>query len=295
MTNNERAPLTFKKWQIGDVVVTRVLELDPVTLTPEWFLKTDCATVKKHPWLHPTYADADGQLKVHVQALIIEASGLNIMVDPCIGNDKPREGALYAMHNGPFLEHLTLAGFPPGSIDVVLCTHLHVDHVGWNTRLVDGKWVPTFPNARYLFARAEYEYAKRSTHSETEAEAVYLDSIKPVVDAGLVELVELNHCISPEVWLDPTPGHTPGHCSIRISSKGQEAVITGDMIHHPIQACEPDVCSVFCEDEALARSTRKTFLRKVSDTSALVLGTHFAGPTGVHVKSDGEVWRMEDA
>ncbi|MBB5404458.1 MBL fold metallo-hydrolase [Paraburkholderia youngii] len=295
MIDHEATPLTFKKWKIGDVTVTRVLEMDQLTLTPEYLLKTDAATVKKHPWLQPTYANAEGQLILHIQAFIVETSGLKIMVDPCIGNDKPRKSAYFAMHKGPFLEHLKLAGFPPESIDVVLCTHLHVDHVGWNTILVDGKWVPTFPNARYLFARVEFEYAKVATSEEGESEAVYLDSIKPVLDAGLVDLVEVDYRITDEVWLEPTPGHTPGHCCIHISSKGQEAIITGDMMHHPVQACEPDVCSTFCENEELTRSTRKEFLRKYGDKPTIVLGTHFAGPTGVHVKRDGEVWRMEDA
>ncbi|MDB5971136.1 MAG: fold metallo-hydrolase [Hydrocarboniphaga sp.] len=293
MTNNKATTLTFKKWQVGDVTVTRVLEMDPLTIAPEWLLKTDVETVKKHAWLKPNFATEEGQIIVNIQAFIIEAGGLKIMVDPCIGNDKPRESPLFAMHKGPFLEHLTQAGFPPESIDIVLCTHLHVDHVGWSTRLVEGKWVPTFPNARYLFARVEYENAK--VDKGPEAEATYLDSIKPVVDAGLVTLVEFDHHINDEVWIDSTPGHTAGHCCIHISSKGQEALITGDMMHHPVQICEPDVCSTFCADQDQARRTRKSFLGKYSGTSAVVLGTHFAEPTGVRVTPHGDVWRVEEA
>ena len=293
MADDNIPKLIFKKWQIGDVTITRVLEMDPLTLLPEWLLKTDAETVRKHDWLQPHFATAEGQLIAHIQAFIIEASGKRIMVDPCIGNDKPRESAMFAMHKGPFLEHLTLAGFPPESIDFVLCTHLHVDHVGWSTRLVDGKWVPTFPNARYLFARVEYEHAK--VDKGPEAEATYIDSIKPVVDAGLVELVEFDHHIVDEVRLDPSPGHTVGHCCVHVRSRGQEAVITGDMMHHPVQACEPNICSQFCVSEAQATKTRRDFLKKYSNTTAIVLGTHFSGPTGVHVKDDGEVWRMEVA
>ena len=159
------------------------------------------------------------------------------MVDTCIGNDKQRDFPPWNELQLPFREHMTAAGFAPESIDTVLCTHLHVDHVGWNTRLVDGEWVPTFEQARYLFGREEWQ-AWEKTAAASEGEAHFGDSVLPVLDKGLVDLVESTHQITDEVSLIPTFGHAPGHVSVKIASKGEEAVITGDLMHHPIQCAE---------------------------------------------------------
>ena len=284
----------FKKWKIGDVTVTRILEMDTLVMPPEYMLKTTTGTVLKYDWLQSHYATPEGHLLSHIQAFVLEIGQLRIMVDPCIGNRKPRHGpAFFNMLNTPFLDHLGRAGFPPEMIDMVLCTHLHLDHVGWNTRLEDGKWIPTFPNARYVFSRIEFEHTKND--NRLEADETFSDSVQPIMDCGLGELVEFDHHIADEVWLEPSPGHTPGHCSIRISSDGHDGVITGDMIHHAIQACEPDICSTFCFDEDQARATRRDFLKKCSETGVLVLGTHFGDPTGVYVFPDGDGWKFEVA
>ena len=145
-----------------------------------------------------------------------------------------------------FLKDFEAAGFSRESIDVVLCTHLHIDHVGWNTMLVDGKWVPTFPNARYLMGRAEFDYWKAAPGSTAGEPAVFADSVQPVWDAGLVDLVASDHQVCPEVSLVPTPGHTIDHVSVRIVSKGEEAVITGDFVHHPCQLAHPDWDTKVC-------------------------------------------------
>src|SRR5206468_10588025 len=181
------------------------------------------------------FLDDDDQFILSIHGLVIEADGLRILVDTCIGS-RPTPG--YEMLSGrdsPFLDNLVSAGFPLESIDMVLCTHLHFDHVGWNTRLVDGKWVPTFPNARYLCGRKEYEHWKmlKDTHGYHDLNHMH-DAVQPVVDAGLVDLIEPSHSICPELKLRPTPGHTPGHVSIAIESRGQPAIVTGDMMHHPI-------------------------------------------------------------
>src|SRR5690606_26648639 len=169
-------------------------------------------------------------------ALVLESQGKVIVVDTCVGS-RPVPG-FDNMSNLQltFLDDLAAAGYPADEVDIVLCTHLHFDHVGWNTRLVDGKWVPTFPNARYLFGRVEYE------HWDSGARGVAVtfgDAVRPVMEAGLAELVEMDHRIADEVWLEPTPGHSPGHVSVRISSRGVDAVITGDMVHHPVQFAAP--------------------------------------------------------
>lgn len=285
--------MQFKRWRFGAVTVTRVLEMAPVTLDPAWLLKITQENVRKHSWLLPDFATAEGLLKVNVQAFVIEAAGKRIMVDPCIGNHKKRAGALFNMLDNPFLERLEAAGFPRESIDFVLCTHLHTDHCGWNTMLVNGRWVPTFPKARYFFARDEFEFAR--TDKGDEQEATYEDSVKPIVDAGLAELIDYNHAIVEGVRLEHSPGHTPGHCFVVVSSGGEEAVITGDMMHHPVQAAEPDVCSNYCWDEQKAIATRKALLDRAVKEETTVLGTHFAEPTAVKVVRSGTAWRMTGA
>jgi glyoxylase-like metal-dependent hydrolase (beta-lactamase superfamily II) len=191
----------------------------------------------------------------------------------------------------PFLEKLTAAGFPPESIDTVLCTHLHVDHVGWNTMKEGDTWVPTFPNARYLIGKVEYEHWAKE--GDEEQQAILSDSIKPVFDLGLADKVELNHRISPEIRLIPTTGHTPGHVSVLIESKGESAVITGDMVHHPSQFTHPDWDDRFDSDGKTAAVTRRAFVKDFGDKPTLIIGTHFAAPTAGHIKKDGDRYRFE--
>jgi glyoxylase-like metal-dependent hydrolase (beta-lactamase superfamily II) len=165
-----------------------------------------------------------------------------------------------------------------------------VDHVGWNTRLIDGKWVPTFGNARHLFARTEYDHWIVNTDVEYFGD-VMGDSVTPVVDAGLADFVDIDHRITDEVWLEPTPGHTPGHCSVHISSDGMDAVITGDMTHSPIQFTH-GLSGVADTDTAQADRTRAEFVGRYADTPTLIIGTHFGGPTAGRLERDGEAWRF---
>jgi glyoxylase-like metal-dependent hydrolase (beta-lactamase superfamily II) len=213
------------------------------------------------------------------------------VVDTCIGNDKQRNIPTWANLQTTFLEDLAGAGYPRESIDTVLCTHLHVDHVGWNTMLVDGAWLPTFPNARYLMAETEWRYWD-ANEDEAEYGPVLADSVRPVFDAGLVDLVDAQHQLCDEVWLEPTPGHTPGHVSVRISSGGENALITGDCIHHPCQMARSDWSSSADYDAAQARSTRDALLDQYADGDVLIIGTHFATPTAGHIKRDGDCYRF---
>jgi glyoxylase-like metal-dependent hydrolase (beta-lactamase superfamily II) len=178
----------IRKWRIGKVTATRILEMDTLVIPPESMLKTTTGTVLEYDWLQSHYATPKGRLLTHIQTFVLEIGDLRIMVDPCIGNHKPRQGpAFFNMLNTPFLEYLGEAGFPPETIDVVLCTHLHLDHVGWNTRLENGKWVPTFPNARYLFSRIEFEHTKND--NRLKGDETFSDSVQPIMDAGLGQLV----------------------------------------------------------------------------------------------------------
>jgi glyoxylase-like metal-dependent hydrolase (beta-lactamase superfamily II) len=277
------------RWSIGGVTVTSVLELPPLLADPARFIQTTREEISKHDWLRPEFADEDGRIKLNFQAFIVDTGDARIIVDPCFGNDKPRVKTAFTMLNGPFLERLEIAGYPPESIDYILCTHLHADHCGWNTRLVDGRWKPTFPNAAYLFAKTEYKHLR--TDKRGDAPAILQDSVRPIVDAGLAALVEPDHVIAAEVRLEPTPGHTPGHCSVIIASEGQEAVITGDALHHPVQVATPDVGDNFCWDGEIAASTRRRLLHRVADRGALLLGSHFSGPVGIYLQRDGDAWK----
>jgi glyoxylase-like metal-dependent hydrolase (beta-lactamase superfamily II) len=216
-----------------------------------------------------------------------------MIVDTCLGNDKTGRGVpTWNELHGPFLRDLAAAGFARESIDTVMCTHLHVDHVGWNTMLVDGKWVPTFPNARYLMGRVEFDYW-RDQQTNQELQVVFADSVKPVFDAGLVDLVEIDHKISPEVSFVPTLGHTPGHVSVRISSKGEEALITGDFVHHPCQMARPEWAATVDYDQTASTKTRREVFGRLAGTPTLVIGTHFAGPTAGRVVRDGNAFRLD--
>jgi glyoxylase-like metal-dependent hydrolase (beta-lactamase superfamily II) len=287
----------MNRWKIGDVTITRVVEME--TTSKATFVLKDGSpeNIRTVPWLHPHFAKRDGKVIMSVHAFVIESpghrqsSGCRIVVDTCIGNDKRRAFPGWNMLQLPFLADLEKAGFARDSIDRVLCTHLHVDHVGWNTMLVGGKWVPTFPRARYLIGRKEWEHWSRA--SEPDTRELLDDSVRPVFEAGLADLVESDARITDEIRLEPTPGHTPGHHSVRISSRGEEAVITGDLMHHPVQMAHPEWGSHFDSDYAEAIATRRAFLERYGDRPILVLGTHFATPSAGRIVRDGNAWRLE--
>jgi len=281
----------MKRWKIGDVVITRVVEME--TTSKATFVLKDGSpeNIRSVPWLRPHFANQDGKVIMSVHAFVIESPGHRMVVDTCIGNDKRRAFPGWNMLQLPFLADLEKAGFARDSIDRVLCTHLHVDHVGWNTMLAGGKWVPTFPRARYLIGRKEWEHWSKT--SEPDTRELLDDSVRPVFDAGLADLVESDARITDEIRLEPTPGHTPGHHSVRISSRGQEAVITGDLMHHPVQLAHPEWGSHFDSDFNEAIATRRAFMERYGDQPILVLGTHFATPSAGRIVRDGNAWRLE--
>ena len=281
----------MNRWKIGDVTITRIVEME--TTSKATFVLKDGSpeNIRTVPWLRPHFANADGKVIMSVHAFVIESPGHRMVVDTCIGNDKHRAFPGWNMLQLPFLADLEKAGFARDSIDRVLCTHLHVDHVGWNTMLVDGKWTPTFPRARYLIGRKEWEHWSKA--SEPDTRELLDDSVRPIFDAGLADLVESDARITDEIRLEPTPGHTPGHHSVRISSRGQEAVITGDLMHHPVQMAHPEWGSHFDSDFDEAIATRRAFLERYGDQPILVLGTHFATPSAGRIVRDGNAWRLE--
>lgn len=298
--------MSTTRWQVGDATITRVVELT-AERTPEFgYRNLTTQEILEQRWMVPHFATEDGKLISAIQAFIVESAGKRIIVDTCVGNDKPRGNPAWNMMQGPFLDDLAAAGYPRESIDVVLCTHLHVDHCGWNTMLVDGRWTPTFPNARYLFGRIEWEHWRQETveaisgdvdreiaEAVIDGQAVAQDSVRPIIEAGLHELVEMDHKVTDEIRLEPTPGHTPGHVSVVIESAGSKAVITGDLMHHPIQCALLHVSSKFDHSVERARSTRREFLSRYGDEDVLVLGTHFAGPTAGYLVSHEDAWRLD--
>lgn len=278
------------QWTVGKVRITQILESRMTGSTRFILPQAGPDEVKALPWLIPDFANDEGRLKMSIHALVVETPTRRIVVDTCLGNDKEGRAVPTWNHlNTPFLRHLADAGFAPDSIDTVLCTHLHVDHVGWNTRLVEGQWVPTFPNARYLFGETEYDYWK--THSERPDHiAVFNDSIKPVVDAGLVDLIAANADVANEISLIPTPGHSPGHMSVHIRSGGEEALLTGDAAHHPVQMAHPDWASTADSDPAQSTRSRIELFTRFADTPTLVIGGHYGAG---HIKREGDTWRFD--
>ncbi len=283
----------IRRWRIGEVEVVRIVEIFREQIDAD-FMFPDCTPdlVQKQAWLQPHHATPEGQIVLAFQAFAVRIGDRKIMVDTCIGEHKYRLAPIFHMRTSDFLADLASAGFAPEEIDTVLCTHLHLDHVGWNTRLVDGRWTPTFPNARYLMSKTELDFI-RSLVGTPHAEVDHIsDSLQPVFDAGLVDFVGSDHHVCDELWLESTPGHTPGHVSVRISSNGEQAVITGDVMHHPLQCAEPSMRNRFCNDHEHSRVTRLDFLRRYEGREVMVIGTHFADPTAGWIQRDGEAWRF---
>ncbi|MDP6874657.1 MAG: MBL fold metallo-hydrolase [Alphaproteobacteria bacterium] len=279
------------KWRIGEVTVTRVVEIEATGGMSPILPDAKREILREIPWLYPHFADENGRMRGSIHALIIETPDRTIVVDTCVGNDKERANPPWNQLQTTFLQDLEAAGYATDKIDNVLCTHLHIDHVGWNTMLVDGKWQPTFPNARYLMGKVEFEHW--TAVEEANTKQIMSDSVLPVFDAGLVDLVETSHKICDQVSLMPMVGHSPGHVSVMIKSQGEEAMITGDFIHHPCQFAHPEWSASVDTDPEQARRTRHEVFSRYADTPILIIGTHFATPTAGHLVRDGDVYRLD--
>jgi glyoxylase-like metal-dependent hydrolase (beta-lactamase superfamily II) len=287
----------IRTWRIGEVEVTRIVEVwnreDPLSMlleggTPELMLS--------YPWLRPHHATGDGNLLVNFQGFAIKSGHRRIIIDTCIGANRQREYDFFSNLQSRFLEDLEFIGIRPQDVDTVLCTHLHFDHVGWNTRLINGEWTPTFPNARYLLGHEEYEHwmMLRATGGYHDVRHL-AECVDPIVSRGLADFVDSSHRLSPEIFLEPSPGHTPGHVSVRIQSAGQEAIITGDLLHNPIQIAIPRHAANFDMNKVLAAEQRARFVERYRNRAALVIGSHFCEPTAGWIVADGSNWKFEGA
>ncbi len=277
--------------KIGNVEIWRILEMvapfrDPADLFPN--AGPDVGQVIED--MVPGSIDTQtGHLILPVQGYLLKTPRHNILVDACVGNHKthPARPAWHARTDGRFLAGLTAAGITPGDVDYVLCTHLHADHVGWNTQLVDGRWVPTFPNARYVMQAADKEFA------ENLPSEFYAESVAPVVQTGQAEFVGSDHMLGDDVSLIPTPGHTPGHVSVQVGQGDDMAIITGDALHTTAQVAHTDWHFVYDKDPAMAVESRKALLGQAAEAGCCVLGMHFQLPSvgRVVAKGDGFDWK----
>ncbi len=264
-----------------------------------WFPDFDREAVKPHEsWLCPTHYDAEsGHFAMPVHSWVARIGRYNVLIDTCFGNDKVRPGLAEGHRLATrYLERLAELGLTPDDIDYVLCTHLHVDHVGWNTRLDNGRWVTTFPNARYVFSRAEYEAAKKDASNPTSPpffKPVFEDSIHPVVEAGKACLVDGVHELLDCLTLRPAPGHSPGHLRIELRSQGSVGVFAGDMLHSPIQVPLWEWSTRVCWDRRMAAASRRELLEFCASENAILLPGHFQAPHVGRIKQAGGTFAID--
>ena len=280
------------RFRVGDVTVTRIVEREGPWHDPcNMFPKATPEKVAEHRAALPDFAfdAATGMINLTFQSLLLRTPRHTILIDTCVGEHQDRrEGLLYPKDR--WLREFNEAGISFEDIDYVFCTHMHVDHVGWNTRLRDGRLVPTFPNARYIFGRREYEYWEEwnRLHGPHRSGPSFYDSVLPIVEAGRAELVEDDFEIDELIHLSPAPGHTPGQCCANLASAGATAVFAGDAMHHPLQIYEPDWSTTVCTDPGQAVASRRAILERLVDTDTLLVTAHFPGHTVGHVVDRGD-------
>jgi len=287
----------MRKLTIGDVTITSIIERDgpwraPGQMFPDAPADQMEATLKE---LEPeTYDVASGKMVITYQTYVVRTPRHTILVDTCTGEDKGYPAPM-DFPKQPWLDGLKAEGLSFDDIDYVMCTHLHIDHSGWNTVLRDGRWVPTFPRAKYVFHKREYAAWEASTKAgETRpggGGSVFTMNCEPVVAAGQALLVDDDFSLDDCITIEPTPGHTPCHCCVHINSGGQHAVITGDLMHHALQIHRPSWSTMFCWDPIEAADSRTRFLASVADTDTKLLPIHFPNPSVGRVESNGDRFR----
>jgi glyoxylase-like metal-dependent hydrolase (beta-lactamase superfamily II) len=290
----------MRQVRLGELTINRVQEAVsglPFSMALPQIGGADLKRLRRWYWDETLSEDPQqAMFTLSVHSYVLQVDGLNILIDCCNGNDKLRSIPFANRLQTPYLENLAKLGLQAGDINIVMCTHLHADHVGWNTRLVDGRWVPTFPRARYVLGRRDYEFFSKQTHEVFHREA-YLDSVLPVVEAGLAEIVDEDHVAHREVedgvWMEPAFGHSPGSCVIRARRRGAPAVFSGDSFHHPIQLVRPDLGFFADEDQQLATATRLRLLGGFADSDTVIFPAHFAHTSVGRVKRDGDAFRYE--
>jgi len=292
----------MKPLQLGRMRIHKVHELDsPVPLLGQLPGTTRADMERLLTWYdQPDEVNPDPEtsfMTFSLHSWVIELDGRTILIDSCCGNQKNRSLPEVHQLDTDYLGNLGRAGFAPDDIDLVMCTHLHFDHVGWNTRLENGKWVPTFANARYLFGKRDFEYFQSNPQGEELHHESFLDSIVPVMEAGKGELVDEDHVAYREIhdgiWLEPAFGHSPGCCTINAEADGPPALFWGDVIHHPVQLIRHDLAFAFDMDGAMASATRKRTMDRAADEDLLCFPAHFRRTSAGKVRRDGDAFRYE--
>jgi glyoxylase-like metal-dependent hydrolase (beta-lactamase superfamily II) len=277
-------------FSIGDITIHRIIEQETTFLPALEMLPglTPELLDENRAWMREIGAlDAQDALMLCFQSYVVRTPHHTILVDSCIGNDKPRPRPKWNMKSDDtYMRALAAAGFGVEDIDVVMCTHLHVDHVGWNTRLLDGRWVPTFPNARYVFGRTEFDHW--TAQNAATPVSPFVDSVLPVVEARRADIVADDHEIGDHVRLMLTPGHTPGHVAVAFGRGRDDAVVSGDLMHSPIQTRYPEMSVKFDVDQALSAVTRRHFLERYCDTETLCCTAHFPSPSVGKIRRRGD-------
>ena len=281
--------------QLGEIQIDRIIESEEPDFDPMGFFpQTTPEDWEPHKaWLQPWCLDpVSGNLIFPMQSFLVRTPHHTILVDTCVGDYKERQRPNWNMtSSGEYLKKLAAVGVQPEDVDYVMCTHMHTDHVGWNTRLDNGRWIPTFPNAKYIMSANEWAYWE-AMHKQEPLNQI-ADSVIPILDSGKAVLVANDYAINDEVWFEATPGHTPDHVSVRLASNDSRAVITGDMMHCPVQCAEPLWIARPDYDPELARQTRRSFLERYCDTDVLVCATHFPSPSFGHIVAVGDAFRFQ--
>ncbi len=274
-----------KALKLGDIDISIVTEYVTVFEKLEKFLpdlKPEMLQQQRH-WLEPRFLDpATGRSIFSFHLYVLRTAHHTVLIDTCVGNHKPRKSFdHWHMRNTPVLDYLATVGVRPEDVDYVMCTHLHADHVGWNTVWTGTQWEPTFPRAKYVFAKKEWEALQTRIQAGKKLydDGCYEDSILPIVEAGQALLVDDDFNLDDNIWIEPSPGHSPGHVCFHVESRQASGLLTGDMIHHPIQVTYPDLATAFCQDKKLSTHTRRRFIEQYADTGTLILPAHFPDPT----------------
>lgn len=286
---------TTLTWTVGNVRITRILERAASGLLSERLKAVDGeispeAIAAHREWLAPHFLDENDAFMLSQQSFLIESMDKKIIVDTSAGESPPAYLQGFSQLTDSYLDDLAAAGFPPDSVDVVIATHLHADHVGWNTIRLEGSWLPTFENARYIMSRRDYE--SLLTEPLHLFYANFSEAVAPVVSAGLAELIEGRYRVTEEVWLEPTPGHTPGHMSVWVESAGERALLTGDASHHPVQWAEPDWAIIGEDDPEMSSRTRRRLLEEYAARPFLIIGGHYQTPTAGYLEFSGQDTRF---
>jgi glyoxylase-like metal-dependent hydrolase (beta-lactamase superfamily II) len=279
--------------QIGDVTVEAIVERDgPWRPINNMFPTADLALAKKHlaemePFL---YDPASDKLVLPYQTFVVRTPRHTVLIDTCTGEDKGYVPP-WNFDTRPWLDGFHGLGLKPADIDYVFCTHLHIDHTGWNTKLIEGRWVPTFPRAKYIFHKREYEHWELQDKAGNDKNGVWRMNCLPILEARQALLIDESYSLDDTFYLSLSPGHTPYHCCVHIRSKGQEAIVLGDMVHHALQCREPDWSTGFCTDPKQAAATRWKFFGEYAGSGTLMLPIHFPNPTAGRIAADGKTFR----